>query len=144
MQELRLCCYGIPVRVPVQHCLVDAAEKPNPTSTWYSLGAFCIELPAVLFRLQFPCCYSNMSTSGSWVDPKEKELRMGSRDKRVGWYTPTLENVSDVQRDLLETYSNVQPDRVIPHILEVVRAPHRVDLISVDHPLTTTVLQDGE
>lgn len=60
---------------------------------------------------------------------------MGSRDKRVGWYTPTLENVSDVQRDLLEKYSNIQPDRVIPHILEVVRASYRVDPISVDRPL---------
>ena len=47
-------------------------------------------------------------------------LKIGSRDKSVGWYTPTLENITEVQRDLLENYSHVAPDRVIPHILEVV------------------------
>ncbi|KIN08783.1 hypothetical protein OIDMADRAFT_153369 [Oidiodendron maius Zn] len=44
---------------------------------------------------------------------------MGSRDKRVGWYTATLDNVSDVQRDLLEHYSKIPAERVIPHILEI-------------------------
>lgn len=62
-----------------------------------------------------------MSTAGTWAEAKEEELRMGSRDKRVGWYAPTLDNVSAVQRDLLEKYSSIPPDRVIPHILEVVR-----------------------
>lgn len=47
-------------------------------------------------------------------------FKVGTRDKSVGWYTPTLDNVSDVQRDLLENYSHIKPDRVIPHILEVV------------------------
>ena len=61
-----------------------------------------------------------MSTAGTWADTQEKELRMGSRDKRVGWYTPTLDTVSTVQRDLLEKYSSVLPHRVISHILEVV------------------------
>lgn len=61
-----------------------------------------------------------MSETATWADAKEKELRMGSRDKRVGWYTPTLDNVPDAQRDLLERYSKIPPDRVIPRILEVV------------------------
>jgi hypothetical protein len=47
-------------------------------------------------------------------------LKIGSRDKSVGWYTPTLENLTEPQRDLLENYSHITPDRVIPHILEVV------------------------
>jgi hypothetical protein len=56
---------------------------------------------------------------------------MGSRDKRVGWYTPTLDNVSPVQRDLLETYSNIPPHHVIPHILAVVCALICADLFLI-------------
>ncbi|TVY16206.1 Methyltransferase ausD [Lachnellula arida] len=47
------------------------------------------------------------------------QFRLGASDKSVGWYTPTLENITEVQRDLLENYSHLAPDRVIPHILEV-------------------------
>lgn len=61
-----------------------------------------------------------MTVTQTWADAKEEDLRMGSRNKNVGWYTPTLENISDAQRDLLENYSKIEPDRVIPHILEVV------------------------
>jgi len=52
------------------------------------------------------------------------------RNKSVGWYVPTLENITEAQRDLLENYSHIPPERVIPHILEVVsyhlhfRHPH--------------------
>jgi hypothetical protein len=62
-----------------------------------------------------------MATTGTWAEATEANLRMGSRDKRVGWYAPTLENLPDAQRDLLEKYGKIEPDRVIPHILEVVR-----------------------
>jgi hypothetical protein len=75
-----------------------------------------------------PHCPAAMSTPGAWAQATEEELRMGSRDKRVGWYTPTLDNVSAVQRDLLETYSNIPPHRVIPHILAVVCALICADL----------------
>lgn len=47
-------------------------------------------------------------------------FKIGTRDKSVGWYTPTLDNISDIQRDLLENYSHIEPNSVIPHILEVV------------------------
>ena len=42
------------------------------------------------------------------------------RNKSVGWYEPTLENITSAQRDVLENYSGIPPDRVIPHILAVV------------------------
>lgn len=61
-----------------------------------------------------------MNDTATWATTKEEDLRMGSRDKRVGWYTATLDNVSDVQRDLLESYSKIPAERVIPHILEIV------------------------
>jgi len=35
------------------------------------------------------------------------------------WYIPTLENVDDSARELLETYSKVPKERVISHIMEV-------------------------
>ena len=63
-----------------------------------------------------------MNDTETWATAKEEDLRMGSRDKRVGWYTATLDNVSDVQRDLLENYSKIPAERVIPHILEIVSA----------------------
>jgi hypothetical protein len=46
--------------------------------------------------------------------------KYGSRDKTVGWYKPTLESINEAQRDLLENYSHIPPERVIPHILEIV------------------------
>jgi hypothetical protein len=61
------------------------------------------------------------TNGGTWADASEANLRMGSRDKRVGWYASTLDTIPDSQRDLLENYSKIEPDRVIPHILEVVR-----------------------
>jgi hypothetical protein len=60
------------------------------------------------------------------VEPTEQEnsrLRIGSRDKNVGWYSSNLETLTAAQRDLFENYSHIPPDSVIPHILRVVRAP---------------------
>lgn len=62
-----------------------------------------------------------MASAETPIAPAAVPLKIGSRDKSVGWYTPTLENVSEAQRDLLENYSHIEPDRVIPHILEIVR-----------------------
>jgi hypothetical protein len=47
--------------------------------------------------------------------------QVGTRDKSVGWYTPTMETVDPAVRDLFENYSHVEPDKVIPFILEMVR-----------------------
>jgi hypothetical protein len=57
------------------------------------------------------------------VDPANSRLRIGSRDKNVGWFNPDLSALTEAQRDLFENYSHLPPDRVIPHILEVVRTP---------------------
>jgi hypothetical protein len=65
-----------------------------------------------------------MSTSTKY-EPNEQEnsrLRIGSRDKNVGWFNSDLETLTSAQRGLFENYSRIHPDRVIPHILEVVRA----------------------
>ena len=60
---------------------------------------------------------TNIHTSPSTDNPR---LKIGSRDKSVGWYQPTLENITEAQRDLLENYSHIHSSAVIPHILEVV------------------------
>jgi hypothetical protein len=55
--------------------------------------------------------------------------QVGTRDKNVGWYTPTMETVDPAVRDLFENYSHVEPDQVIPFILEMVRlspGPHQL------------------
>jgi hypothetical protein len=65
-----------------------------------------------------------MTSTETTTAPPFEPPKIGTRDKSVGWYTPTLDTISDTQRDLLENYSHIAPDRVIPHILEVVRSPH--------------------
>jgi hypothetical protein len=54
-------------------------------------------------------------------DQENSRLRIGSRDKNVGWFTSNLETLTPAQRDLFENYSHIPSDHVIPHILEVVR-----------------------
>ena len=44
--------------------------------------------------------------------------------KNVQWYKADLETVSPQARELLENYSHIPPDEVIPHILKTVR-PHQ-------------------
>ena len=43
-----------------------------------------------------------------------------AQDKNVQWYKPDLETVSPQARELLENYSHIPPDEVIPHILRIV------------------------
>lgn len=50
--------------------------------------------------------------------------QVGTRDKSVGWYTPTMETVDPAVRDLFENYSHIEPHKVIPFILEMVRLSH--------------------
>jgi hypothetical protein len=61
------------------------------------------------------------STGTTTAPPSITPPEIGTRDKSVGWYTPTLENISEAQRDLLENCNHIASDRVIPHILEVVQ-----------------------
>jgi len=49
----------------------------------------------------------------------EEKPKIGSRDKNVGWYVPTLDSISPTQWDLLENYSKIPHDRVISSILEL-------------------------
>lgn len=43
----------------------------------------------------------------------------GSKE-HVAWYAPELSNISGAARKLLEEYSGVPPEQVVPHVLEVV------------------------
>ncbi|TKA70679.1 hypothetical protein B0A49_04383 [Cryomyces minteri] len=44
---------------------------------------------------------------------------MLTRDTDVPWYSKELENLSDPTRKLLQTYSGIAPDQIIPHIYKV-------------------------
>jgi SAM-dependent methyltransferase len=57
------------------------------------------------------------TTTTSTTNPPH---RHGTRDKSVGWYQQTLESITEPQRDLFENYSHIPPEKVIPHILEIV------------------------
>lgn len=46
--------------------------------------------------------------------------RNEENDQVVPWYSAELQNLSLSARHLLEKYSNVPPDEVIPHILDIV------------------------
>ncbi|KAH8697260.1 hypothetical protein BGW36DRAFT_427226 [Talaromyces proteolyticus] len=79
--------------------------------------------------------------------------KIGSRDKSVGWYIPTLDNLSPTQWDLLENYGKIPHDRVIPSILELrdrawevypfpcVGQFRFIELSLCDMPLYPTILQ---
>jgi SAM-dependent methyltransferase len=73
------------------------------------------------------------STEHNSNETENSRLRIGSRDKNVGWFNSNLESLTPAQRDLFETYSHIPPDRVIPHILEVVRTSpiHGCNLIDL-------------
>jgi SAM-dependent methyltransferase len=73
------------------------------------------------------------STEHNSNETENSRLRIGSRDKNVGWFNSNLESLTPAQRDLFETYSHIPPDRVIPHILEVVRTSliHGCNLINL-------------
>jgi len=59
---------------------------------------------------------STEATTPSTANPPH---RHGTRDKSAGWYQPTLDSITEAQRDLLENYSHIPPEKVIPHILEI-------------------------
>lgn len=52
--------------------------------------------------------------------PPEINSDVKSREKDVHYYTADLETVNEPARRLLEKYSGIPPDQVVPHILEIV------------------------
>ena len=58
-----------------------------------------------------------MSFTESAPAPSGPEV--GTRSKDVRWYTPTLETLDGPARELLEQYSRISSEQVIPHITEV-------------------------
>lgn len=62
------------------------------------------------------------ATATTPATPVPTTSLVGSRDKNVRWYKPTLETLSLATRNLLEAYSKIPEDQVIPHIYEVVCA----------------------
>ena len=51
--------------------------------------------------------------------PAPPSPQVGTRSKEVRWYTPTLETLDTPARELLEQYSEIPSEKVIPHITEV-------------------------
>lgn len=56
-------------------------------------------------------------------DSFSKSVAGSSRSKDSPFYNPSLDNLSKEVRDLFENYSGIEPDRVVPHIEEIVRLP---------------------
>lgn len=45
-----------------------------------------------------------------------------NNDKSVPWYIPSITSVPDDVRDLLEKYSHIAPEEVVPHVVRMVRS----------------------
>ncbi|KAK1751008.1 hypothetical protein QBC47DRAFT_392072 [Echria macrotheca] len=45
-------------------------------------------------------------------------LRIGSKDRSVGWYDPPLTSVEEPVQDLLQSYSGIPPNEVLPRVIE--------------------------
>lgn len=54
------------------------------------------------------------------MPPPEVDPQIKARGKDVHWYKTDIGHVSEPARQLLENYSRIHPDRVVPHIAEVV------------------------
>lgn len=52
-----------------------------------------------------------------------KRTTLGSREKTVPFYDPPITSVTDGERQLLEGYSHIAPEEVIPKIIDAVRIP---------------------
>jgi len=48
------------------------------------------------------------------------DRQIGDRDRSVPWYNERLEELNDGTRELLESYSGIPKDQVMPHIYKVV------------------------
>ncbi len=53
-------------------------------------------------------------------NPINSRLAIGTTDKNVSWWNPTLPDLTRAQRDLFENYSHIAREDVIPHISEIV------------------------
>lgn len=55
------------------------------------------------------------------TDIPDAAQRIGSRDKTVGWYEPTLgEKLTPSARELFEAYSKIPADEVESHVYKIV------------------------
>lgn len=49
-----------------------------------------------------------------------EEVQSSARDKNVPWYTADFTDLQPSARALLEQYSKIPPEQVVPHILDIV------------------------
>lgn len=49
------------------------------------------------------------------------DSQVSHRDKNVPWYNEYLEDLNPGTRELLESYSEIPQDQILPHIYKVVR-----------------------
>jgi len=62
---------------------------------------------------------------------------VGTKDKSVDWFQPELEDVNAQARSVLETYSNIPSDQVVPHVLRIVSVA--AVMIRRKYSITTTL-----
>lgn len=55
--------------------------------------------------------------------PEQVQKVWDPNGQSSGWYTEALESVNPETREILEKYSGIAPDEVIPHCKRVVRIP---------------------
>ena len=60
-----------------------------------------------------------MSPAVLVANPMIKEA-LKAEGKQVSWFVPELNKLKGPPRRLLETYSGIDPEKVVPHILAVV------------------------
>lgn len=54
------------------------------------------------------------------MPPPEVNPQIKARGKDVHWYKADIGDVSEPARQLLEKYSRISPDGVVPHIAQIV------------------------
>ena len=107
---LGLCFYTL-------NCVCSLSHEAKPL--YNSLYSFQLYHWQVI--VYYPACTPPLFLSSMAAPEVNPQIK--AQDKNVQWYQADLETVSPQARELLENYSHIPPNEVIPHILKTVSSP---------------------
>ena len=74
-------------------------------------------------------------------DLAKDDMEQQTGYKRSDWYLPDITEVGELAREVLEKYSHISPDEVVPHVLAIVRTPLDENSISFSVEFSCTLFR---
>jgi hypothetical protein len=107
--------------MPPQRSLVFGDQLPSLTIFPGQLTVLLVLALLVLAQPALPSSLPTCRISMAQSNMEDAEFKIGMRDKKVPWYTESLDGkLGDAARTLLENYSKIPAEKVESHIYEVV------------------------